>query len=145
VGGVVSAHRVFASDLGERLKIRAAPISAADRRRWTNPRKGGPSAPASGGFGLDEAPFLSISRRREVDGRAWPDQGLAAPQPQQRSSKELPIFEDTSPQAIDVPPQEARPLNIADHPSARRCRSAFALASASRDARTRFHPPSNGL
>src|SRR5277367_2472339 len=34
----------------ERWRI-GPPTSAADSRRWPDPRKGGPSAPASGGFG----------------------------------------------------------------------------------------------
>src|SRR5271155_1227637 len=42
-------------------------ISAADRRRWLDPCKGWPSAPAPGGFGLDKAPAIDISRRQEVE------------------------------------------------------------------------------
>jgi hypothetical protein len=53
-------------------------ISASDHRRWPNPRKGGPSAPASGGFGLDEALAIDVSRRQEIYGRQGPDRGLAA-------------------------------------------------------------------
>jgi hypothetical protein len=45
----------------------SGPISASDGRRWPNPRQGGPSAPASGGFGLDQASSLDVSRRREID------------------------------------------------------------------------------
>ena len=41
---------------------RRPPISASHCRRWTKPRKGWPSATASGGFGLDEALSIDISR-----------------------------------------------------------------------------------
>src|SRR5271155_2161580 len=45
----------------ERWRV-GPPTSAADSRRWPDPRKGGPSAPASGGFGLDKAPAIAVSR-----------------------------------------------------------------------------------
>src|SRR5277367_936941 len=52
----------------ERWRV-GPPTSAADSRRWPDPRKGGPSAPASGGFGLDKAPAIAVSRCQGIEGQ----------------------------------------------------------------------------
>ena len=58
-----SAARRRASNKGAADGHHLGPsISPSDGRRRANPRKGWPSAPASGGFGLDKASLADISR-----------------------------------------------------------------------------------
>ena len=49
-------------------------MTAPDGGRGSSAWKSGPSAPASGGFGLDEGSSIDVLRRREIDGREGGDQ-----------------------------------------------------------------------
>src|SRR5271163_3061210 len=66
-------------------------IAAADGRRWLDPCKGWPSAPASGGSDLDKGPAIDMSRCQEIEGQeaglhANPTLNNAAAEKMQNSS-----------------------------------------------------------